>query len=97
MSSASGAWDGQDVKAEAALVKPGWFSQGQRWLEQDFSLVLWVSHRFVYFFRGWGFFSYSSVAIRADASFHSPTWKSKTKELFLAHKMSPLNVLTLEE
>lgn len=51
MSSASGACDGQDVKAEAALVKPGWFSQGQRWLEQDFSLVLWVSHRFVYFFR----------------------------------------------
>lgn len=76
-------------------MKLSWFSQGRRWLERAFSLVLWVSHRFVYFFRGF-FFSYSSVAITADTSFHSPTWKSKTKELFLAHKMSPLNVLTLE-
>lgn len=43
------------------------------------------------------FFSYSSVAITADTSFHSPTWKSKANKLFLAHKMSSLNVLTLEE
>lgn len=86
-------WDGQDSRGSACETL--WIRQGRDWLQRDFSLVLWVSHRFVYFFRD--FFSYSSVAITADTSFHSPTWKSKTKELFLVHKMSLLNVLTSEE
>jgi len=49
MSLSRGVGAAQGVKAAAALVKPGRFSQGRRWLERDFSLVLWVSHRFIFF------------------------------------------------
>lgn len=86
---------GMGKTAEAALVKPSESARVDIGCSGTFPLFCGLVIGLFIFFRD--FFSHSSVAITADTSFHSPTWKSKTKELFLEDKMSPLNVLTLEE